>query len=305
MSAIPGLREKLEPKIGRTGEDLEQNHSQTTAGQWFNNFINPANVTYGTEDPVRDEAMRLYESIGDNRAFEPTVTMSELKVDDHVPTAEEFTEYQRAAYGAMNEAAQELFDTEAYEDMTDEEKVNVLAQLYSSIKTVEKKNILDLDKDNLSGPEKAYDQDGVDGLIEYLTVKNYLSQMGLQNNEKNRQVVLDALNEGGTEAVQQMINDSQELSDSDVFRYNHATNYIPSLTPSEFSDLWTTINTDGNTSIKQSEVIDYLNQNPEDFDAETALQYWRAFDQKAGHDGEWSKIPVLNESTGLWEAKKV
>ena len=305
MSAIPGLREKLEPKIGRTGEDLEQNHSQTTAGQWFNNFINPANVTYGTEDPVRDEAMRLYESIGDNRAFEPTVTMSELKVDDHVPTAEEFTEYQRAAYGAMNEAAQELFDTEAYEDMTDEEKVNVLAQLYSSIKTVEKKNILDLDKDNLSGPEKAYDENGVDGLIEYLTVKNYLSQMGLQNNEKNRQVVLDALNEGGTEAVQQMINDSQELSESDVFRYNHATNYIPSLTPSEFSDLWTTINTDGNTSIKQSEVIDYLNQNPEDFDAETALQYWRAFDQKAGHDGEWTKIPVLNPDTGLWEAKKV
>ena len=305
MSAIPRLREKLEPKIGRTGEDLEQNHSQTTAGQWFNNFINPANVTYGTEDPVRDEAMRLYESIGDNRAFEPTVTMSELKVDDHVPTAEEFTEYQRAAYGAMNEAAQELFDTEAYEDMTDEEKVNVLAQLYSSIKTVEKKNILDLDKDNLSGPEKAYDQDGVDGLIEYLTVKNYLSQMGLQNNEKNRQVVLDALNEGGTEAVQQMINDSQELSESDVFRYNHATNYIPSLTPSEFSDLWTTINTDGNTSIKQSEVIDYLNQNPESYDAETALQYWRAFDQKAGHDGEWSKIPVLNPDTGLWEAKKV
>ena len=134
MSAIPGLREKLEPKIGRTGEDLEQNHSQTTAGQWFNNFINPANVTYGTEDPVRDEAMRLYESIGDNRAFEPTVTMSELKVDDHVPTAQEFTEYQRAAYGAMNEAAQELFDTEAYENMTDEEKVNVLAQLYSSIR---------------------------------------------------------------------------------------------------------------------------------------------------------------------------
>ena len=305
MSAIPGLREKLEPKIGRTGEDLEQNHSQTAAGQWFNNFINPANVTYGTEDPVRDEAMRLYESIGDNRAFEPTVTMSELKVDDHVPTAEEFTEYQRAAYGAMNEAAQELFDTEAYEDMTDEEKVNVLAQLYSSIKTVEKKNILDLDKDNLSGPEKAYDENGVDGLIEYLTVKNYLSQMGLQNNEKNRQVVLDALNEGGTEAVQQMINDSQELSESDVFRYNHATNYIPSLTPSEFSDLWTTINTDGNTSIKQSEVIDYLNQNPEDFDAETALQYWRAFDQKAGHDGEWTKIPVLNPDTGLWEAKKV
>ena len=249
--------------------------------------------------------MRLYESIGDNRAFEPTVTMSELKVDDHVPTAQEFTEYQRAAYGAMNEAAQELFDTEAYENMTDEEKVNVLAQLYSSIKTVEKKNILDLDKDNLSGPEKAYDQDGVDGLIEYLTVKNYLSQMGMQNNEKNRQIVLDTLNEGGTEAVEQMVSDSQELSESDVFRYNHATNYIPSLTPSEFSDLWTAINADGNTSIKQSEVIDYLNQNPEDFDAETALQYWRAFDQKAGHEGEWSKIPVLNESTGLWEAKKV
>lgn len=305
MSAIPGLREKLEPKIGRTGEDLEQNHSQTTAGQWFNNFINPANVTYGTEDPVRDEAMRLYESIGDNRAFEPTVTMSELKVDDHVPTAEEFTEYQRAAYGAMNEAAQELFDTEVYENMSDEQRVNALAQLYSSIKTVEKKNILDLDKDGLTGPEKAYDQEGVDGLIQYLTVRDYLNQMGMSNNEKNRQLVIDTLNEGGTEAVEQMISDSQELSDSDIFRYNHATNYLPSLTPTEFNDLWTAINADGNTSIKQQEVIDYLNQSPDGYDAETALQYWRAFDQKAGHDGEWAKIPVLNPETGLWEAKKV
>ena len=303
QSAIPGLRQNLEPKIGRTGEELEQNHARTTWGQWVNNFINPANVTYGTEDPVRDEAMRLFETTQDNRAFEPAVTMSELKVDDHVPTAEEFTEYQRNAYGAMNSAAQELINSDIYADMSEDERIDILANLYSAIKTVEKKNVLDLDKDGLTGAAKAYDEDGVDGLIEYLTVRNYLNQMGLQNNASNREHVTETLNQGGVEAVQEMVEQAQELEDAGLstnmqFKYEHATNYIPSLTPTEFADTWNAINTDNNSSIKQAEVIDYLNLNPTAYDDETAMQYWNAY------GSNWVKIPVLNVETGQWEAKK-
>ena len=303
QSAIPGLRQNLEPKIGRTGEPLEQNHARTTWGQWVNNFINPANVTYGTEDPVRDEAMRLFEATQDNRAFEPAVTMSELKVDDHVPTAEEFTEYQRNAYGAMNSAAQELINSDIYADMSEDERIDILANLYSAIKTVEKKNVLDLDKDGLTGAAKAYDEDGVDGLIEYLTVRNYLNQMGLQNNASNREHVTETLNQGGVEAVQEMVEQAQELEDAGLstnmqFKYEHATNYIPSLTPTEFADTWNAINTDNNSSIKQAEVIDYLNLNPTAYDNETAMQYWNAY------GSNWVKIPVLNTETGQWEAKK-
>ena len=304
LSAIPGLRQTLEPKIGRTGEALEQNHAQTRVGQFINNFINPATVTYGTEDKVRDEAMRLFESTGNNIAFQPSVTMNELKVDGHVPTAQEFTEYQRAAYGAMNQIASDFIDSDVYENMTDGDRESTLADIYSAIKSVEKANVIDLDKDKLSGAAKAYDQGGEDALLDYVIAKNYLSQMGLQNNEKNREIIQNTLNEGGAEALQEMIEQSQELEDAGLdtnmqFKYDHATNYIPSLSPTEFADTWQAINTDNNSSIKQAEVLDYLNQNPDSYDANTALQYWNAY------GSNWTKIPVLNPNTGLWEAKKV
>jgi len=309
LSAIPGLRDNLQPKISRTGEDLEQNHARTQLGQILNNYINPANVTYGTPDAVRDEAMRLYESTGNNIAFQPSVTMSELKKDDHVPTAEEFTEYQRNAYGSMNSIASDLIDSEYYQSLNDGEKEQLLADIYSAVKTVEKKKVLGEDLDDLSGAAKAFYEDGDDGLVKYMTAKNILSEMGMQNNPTNREKVYDRIDQGGTEAAQDMVQQAQELEDAGLsksmqFSYEHAHKYIPSLTPSEFAETYNAINADGNTSIKQSEVIDYLNQHPDRYDDTTAMQYWNAFDQKAGHDGQWKKIPVLNPDTGLWEAKQ-
>ena len=308
LSAIPGLRDNLQPKIGRTGEALEQNHAQTQWGQIINNYLNPATVTYGTPDAVRDEAMRLYESTGNNIAFQPTVTMSELKKDDHIPTAEEFTEYQKNAYGSMNSIATDLINSDYYQSLNDGEKEQLLADMYSAVKTVEKKKVLDEDLDDLSGAAKAFYEDGDKGLIKYMTARNVLSEMGMQNNQTNRDKVYEKMDEGGTEAVQDMVQQAHELEDAGLstsmqFSYEHATKYMPSLTPSEFATTYNEINTDGNTSIKQSEVIDYLNKNPDKYDSDTALQYWNAFDQKAGHDGQWKKIPVLDPETGLWKAK--
>ena len=416
-SAIPWLRQDLQPKIGRTGEMLEQNHAQTVGGRWFNNFINPFNVTYGTEDAVRDEAMRLYESTGNNVAFQPYVSLNELKTDDHIPTDEEFTQYQQAAYGNMNQIATQVINSSYYQNLADGDKEALLAKLYQAVKSVEKANILGSDKSNLSGEAKAYDEGGAEGLINYLTAQSALSSLGvtnnednrnavlaslnanggdlsaiaeqydnsvaragtdldllmnnqysglietigtwdsdaqrelreeinsiingvefnsmvgidkdydgakkaydeggvnglaeylfpatvlknngMTNNEKNREMILNAYNEGGANAVQQIIQASQTLgNDSNLtYKYEHATSYIPSLTPTQFQSTWNAINTDGNTSIKIDELIDYLNRDPGAYNAETALQYWNAF-----YTGTSEKIPVL--VNGEWQAKK-
>lgn len=309
ISAIPGLRETLQPKIGRTGEELEQNHAQTVGGRIFNTFLNPATVTYGTPDAVRDEAMRLFESTGNNVAFQPSVSIGDLKTEDHIPTPEEYTEYQKNAYGAMNSIASDVIGSDYYQSLTDGDKEELLADIYSAVKSVEKTKALKGDTEKFSGAAKAYYEDGADGLIRYMTARQTLNELGLQNNQTNRDKVYEKLDEGGTEAVQEMVQQAQELQDAGLdtnmqFKYEHAANYLPSLTPTEFADTWNDINTDNNTSIKQSEVIDYLNQHPDRYTDETALQYWNAFDQKAGHDGAWKKIPVLNSETGLWEAKQ-
>lgn len=303
LSAIPGLRDNLQPKISRTGEALEQNHARTQLGQIFNNYINPANVTYGTPDAVRDEAMRLYESTGNNIAFQPSVTMSELKKDDHVPTAEEFTEYQRNAYGSMNSIASDLIDSDYYQSLNDGEKEQLLADIYSAVKTVEKKKVLGEDLDDLSGAAKAFYEDGDDGLVKYMTAKNILSEMGMQNNPTNREKVYDKIDQGGTEAAQEMVDQAKELEEAGLntnmqFKYEHAQKAIPSLSPTQFADTWNTINTDNNSSIKIDEVIDYLNKDPKKYDDQTAQQVWNAY-----YSGSSNKLPVLDEKTGLWKAK--
>lgn len=303
INAIPFLRQTLEPKISRTGEEIEQNAGQGTFGQWISNFISPATWTVGSEDPVRDEAMRLFESTGNNIAFEPAVTMNELKYEGHVPTAQEYTEYQRNAYGAMNRIAQTVINSDIYAEMTDGERESVLADIYSAIKSVEKANILGLDDNNFSGAARAYYEGGDQGLIDYVTARNYLSQMGMSNSASNREYILDALNEGGAEAVTQMVEQSQELAAAGLntnmqYKYDHATNYIPALTPTEFADTWNAINTDGNSSIKQDEVLAYLNQNPSSYTDSQALALWNAY------GSNWAYVPYYDEETGLWKKRK-
>jgi hypothetical protein len=311
-ASLPWSRQNLEPRVGLTGEYRQQNPGENLAEKIFSNMISPAGHTVGTADAVRDEAMRLYDITGNVTAFEPYLTKNDLKDDSgQLPDAATLREFQETAYTAMNQAATQMINSDFYAGLPDGEKETVLGELYSAIKSVEKANILGKDKDNLSGAAKAYNTSGADGLLEYLTASSILRQTGMANNEKNREHALETLNNGGADAVQAMYDQSQELADAGFdsnmqFKYEHAASYIPSLSPTQFADLWGTVNTDNNSSIKQSEVIDYLNQNPSNYNDNTALQYWYAFDQHAGDpNNQWKSIPVLNPDTGLWEAKKV
>lgn len=302
LNSIPGLRQTLQPKIGRTGEELEQNVGQGTLGKFLSNFISPSTWTQGTEDPVRDEAMRLYQATGNNIAFEPTVSIGDLKTEDHVPTPEEFTAYQREAYGDMNRIAQEMIESDFYDGLSDGDKESVLAEIYSAVKSVAKANALDKDTDSLSGAAKAYAQGGDDALIEYVTARNALAAMGLSNSESNRDRVIETLQSGGAEAVQNMVTQSQELEAAGLnanmqFKYDHASQYIPSLSPTQFADTWNAVNTDNNSSIKIDEVLAYLNKNPNQYNEQTAQQFWNAY-----YTGSSNKIPVLN-SNGVWVAQ--
>ena len=310
-ASLPWSRQNLEPRVGLTGEYRQQNPGENLAEKIFSNMISPAGHTVGTADAVRDEAMRLYDVTGNVTAFEPYLTKNDLKDDSgQLPDAATLRQFQETTYTAMNQAATQMINSDFYAGLSDGEKETVLGELYSAIKSVEKANILGKDKDNLNGAAKAYNTSGADGLLEYLTASSILRQTGMANNEKNREHVLETLNNGGADAVQAMYDQSQELADAGFdsnmqFKYEHAASYIPSLSPTQFADLWGTVNTDNNSSIKQSEVIDYLNQNPSSYNDNTALQYWYAFDQHAGDpQNQWKSIPVLNPNTGLWEAKR-
>lgn len=303
LNSIPGLRQSLEPRISRTGEYMEQNTGRNGLWKAFDNFINPATITRGTEDAVRDEAMRLFEATGNNIAFQPGVSINELKSEDHVPTAEEFTQYQQNAYGAMNQIATQVINSSYYQNLTDGEKETLLDNIYKAVKSVEKANILGTDKSNLSGAAKAYDEGGAEGLINYATAKSVLSEMGMDNTVKNREYILETLNNGGTEAVNQILELSDELvnagltgSLTEQYAYNHAAQYIPSLTPSQFATEYTNLNYDGQSGITQKDILAYVNQNPTAYTEEDMYRLWNAYGQS-----NWSKQPSWNGSQ--WTAK--
>lgn len=296
LNSIPGLRQSLQPRITRTGEYMEQNVGRSGLWKAFDNFINPATITRGTEDAVRDEAMRLFEATGNNIAFQPGVSINELKTEDHVPTAEEFTQYQQAAYGNMNQIATQVINSSYYQNLTDGEKETLLDSIYKAVKSVEKANILGTDKSNLSGAAKAYNEGGAEGLIDYATAKSVLAEMGMDNTVKNREYILETLNEGGTEAVNQILELSDELvqagltgSLTEQYAYNHAAQYIPSLTPAQFATEYTNLNYDGQSGITQKDILAYVNQNPTAYTDEDMYRLWNAYGQSS-----WSKQPYWN-----------
>ena len=293
IAGIPFLRQALlQPRIGSNGQPMAQNAGRNILQKWFDNLVNPAMVTVPSAlaDPVRDEATRLYESTKDTKAYQPKIGLSYLAVDGHVPTTEEYTEFLQIADTAMNQIASDVMQSDYYSTLSDEEKVNVLNGIYSAVQSVERAKYLGIDKD-YTGADKAYFEGGAEGLMDYYRAKDTLSNMGAQNNPDNREIVTEAMNNGTLDEMEQLGFDFNSVK-----KYEHATNYIPSLTPTQFQTTWNTINTDGNTSIKIDELIDYLNRDPDAYNSETALQYWNAF-----YTGTSEKIPVL--VNGEWQAK--
>ena len=294
IAGIPFLREQmLQPRIGMNGQPMEQNAGRNGFEKWFDNLVNPAMVTVPSAltDPVRDEATRLYEATGSSSAYQPKIGINSLKTEDHTPTTEEYTEFLQITDSAMNQVASELIQSDYYAGLTDEQRVDTLNSIYTAVQSVEKARYLGTDKE-FSGASKAYEDGGTQGLIDYFVAKNTLADMGVQNNPDNREVITEAMNNGTFDEMEQLGFDFNSVK-----KYEHATNYIPSLTPAQFQNTWNAINTDGNTSIKIDEVIDYLNRDPGAYTSETALQYWNAF-----YTGTSEKIPVL--VNGEWQAEK-
>lgn len=304
INGIPFLRQQLlEPRIGSNGQPMVQNPGRNTAQKWFDNLVNPAMVTSpsAVSDPVREEAMRLFDETRSYDAFQPYNKMDYLEVGDHVPTREEFAEFQQRANTAMNEIASNMIESDFYRGLDAVDQQTILKNIYDAVRQGERAEILGLDENDLKGAAKAYYEDGEEGLINYLTAGSALNQMGLNNNPSYRDQIIETLNQGGTEAVEQMVSDSQDLSalgfsDNMVFKYNHAQQYIPTLNPQSFSDLYHAIDTEDpeKESIKQSELLAYLNQNPTSYDYDTVMSYWNAF-------GNWTRTPYFDENSGAWK----
>lgn len=314
IASLPHLRERLQPRIGRTGEELAQNAGRNTIQKWLDNLVNPAIVTTpnAVPDAVRDEAMRLHESLegvdntAANGAFEPYVTIKQITTDTHTPTLEEYTQYQRDAYGQMNSVAEQMIGSDYYQNLSDLGKAKALAKVYEAVRDSVRCDTVDGNVADLDAAARIFNQEGADALIEYVMTGQYLNLIGVNSSQSSREYVQQQLQSGNFEALNQDVATGQELADAGfsenlTFKYNHAVQYIPSLTPTEFAETWNTMDgmiNDPNGTVSQDEILAYLNQNPTSWNESDATMYWQAYLQNPTYQ------PYFDEESGTWKKHK-
>jgi hypothetical protein len=255
--------------------------------------------------------MRLHESLAgvDNKvasgAFEPYVTIKQITTDTHTPTAEEYTQYQRDAYSQMNSTAEQMIGTDYYQNLSDLEKAKALAKIYEAVRDSVRCDTVDGNVAELDAAARIYNQEGADALIEYVMTGAYRNQIGASNSQANNAYIQEQLSSGNYAALEQDMATSQELTSAGfnenlTLKYNHAVQYIPSLTPTQFAETWNDI--DGmikpNGTVSQDEILAYLNQDPTSWNQADASMYWQAYLQNPSYQ------PYFNEEEGIWKKRK-
>ena len=139
---IPGLRSDLEPVVDVLGRDVPSNNSL------WNVFLNPANTSAARPTEAANEMYRLYKATGDLRVIPPkapnaiTYTSGGETVKKTL-TAQEKTEFQRITGQIAQNEVERLTGNQYYEGLTEEEKADLVADIYSYASAVAKSELSD------------------------------------------------------------------------------------------------------------------------------------------------------------------
>lgn len=167
LSKIPGASTMLEPQLDAFGQEVRRSNADSWIENAFNQFVNPSNVSHAlyTDDDAVQEMMRVFQATDDTRALPSIVESTEEKP----VTVREITEEQKRVGAASKAALDELMNNERrikltenytnaygkekqrtylkyWNEMTDEEKVKVLARIFADAKQDPDKYIDDLMK---------------------------------------------------------------------------------------------------------------------------------------------------------------
>jgi hypothetical protein len=166
-SRLPGASTMLEPQLDAFGQEVRRSNAESWIENAFNQFVNPSNVSHAlyTDDDAVQEMMRVFQATDDTRALPSIVESTEEKP----LTVREITEEQKRVGAASKAALDELMNNERrikltenytnaygkekqrtylkyWNEMTDEEKVKVLARIFADAKQDPDKYIDDLMK---------------------------------------------------------------------------------------------------------------------------------------------------------------
>jgi len=274
ISNVPVLRNMmLAPKVGTNGELVKANDGRNIASRAFENMVLPGKVTKVNYNALDQEASRLKELTTSSDAFMPLAQRKNVDTADHTLSNKEWTDFQQNYYGTMTEVGNKIVDSDYYKNADPTIQVKTLKNAYDAVKYALQS---EYNGKSVDGAAKAYidaggGEKGVQAVVDYCTESAIKSEVeaktGLSGQSKANESIRNEVKAGNTEKAEKMVDAATRLSQlgltkpGPVEAYYNAQRNNYDVSPDEFAKTFKAIDADGNQGIKQTEVIDYLNNN--------------------------------------------
>jgi len=201
MNKIPGLSQKNEPYINRSGEEEKtEDLGMGVAGRAILNFLSPGYYSSKDIDKYDEEMYRLLSETGEADALPSSTSKSvTFNKENFKFTDKEYTEWNRTRWSTEAEYVNQFMDSNAYKGLTDQERVATIEDIRSYAQKVAKRQFLESkgyeytdDKELAeSNPEKyVYDKEltnaggAIDHDIKLYAYYDYLNNAGSKQAEK-------------------------------------------------------------------------------------------------------------------------
>ena len=144
-SGLPVLSKDLQPALNSQGNTMMYGESwndlfglpkDSVVGRIFSQFVSPGDMTSNNNNATTDELMRLSGQTGEHGILPDTSVERKVTYDgkDYELTNEQFTHYNQQLRTERDQMIQELQNTQIYQNMTDQEKVDMIDDYDSYLK---------------------------------------------------------------------------------------------------------------------------------------------------------------------------
>lgn len=173
---IPGLSQTLPAVYDTWGREKRRQDNASDAA--FANFVNPGSFGYDASTPIDGEIQRLYNSTGSYSVFPNKAEWTITKGGESISLdSEQYSEYQRLMGSYSYDIANALINSSAYASLDDSTKEVALKNIYSLAKSMAEKDVAGKEvSDSNKKMYEAFKNGGAEGVVQYLTVKNQISE---------------------------------------------------------------------------------------------------------------------------------
>lgn len=259
LNSIPGARQLLDVKYDNEGNPVLQNQGRSIGSKILENMLLPGKLTDVNYSELSSEAMRLYDSTGDKKQFVPTASKTDITTDEFTPTTNEINTYKKVLGENNSIGSAALMDSDFYNSLDDNDKVEYLAKIYSDMKQISKKEIIP----NYTYPDSyktkmdMYDEFGIEGLVNYYYITKESEGGGLK--EKVTAIDnLDITDEEKGEYIGKLINISNSAT-AIQRAYGDAGLY-------KWYSMSCNADSDGNGNISNAEMVNQIVQSDLSYD---------------------------------------